>query len=61
MADNRKKTTQIMIRVTPELKSAAERAARADSRSLTLLIEKLLKDHLKALGIDDPDNPPPRN
>jgi hypothetical protein len=45
-----KKSTQILIRVRPALKLAAEKAARDDSRSLSALIEKLLTDHLKKKG-----------
>lgn len=44
------KTAQVNLRIKPELKEAAERAARDDNRSLTSLIEKLLVDHLKAKG-----------
>ena len=51
------KTTPIFLRVEPALKEAAEAAARLDSRSLASLIEKLLRDHLKALGIDPEAQP----
>lgn len=51
------KTTQISIRVEPAFKAAIEAAARLDSRSIGSLIEKLLRDHLKAIDID-PDTPP---
>jgi hypothetical protein len=44
------KTTQVNLRISAELKEAAERAAEADQRSLTSLIEKLLVDHLKTTG-----------
>lgn len=44
------KTAQINLRITPELKAAAETAAADDQRSLTSLIEKLLTDHLKERG-----------
>lgn len=43
----RRKTAQVNLRLDPELKAAAERAAAADHRSLTSLIEKLLSDHLQ--------------
>jgi hypothetical protein len=46
----RPRTTQVNLRISPELKEAAERAAGADQRSLTSLIEKLLVDHLKSTG-----------
>lgn len=51
------KTTQISIRVEPAFKAAVDAAAQLDSRSIGSLIEKLLRDHLKAIGID-PDAPP---
>jgi hypothetical protein len=47
---NENKTAQMLVRVQPTLKAAAERAAREDSRSLSSLIEKLLTEHLKAKG-----------
>ena len=43
-------TATLNFRVTPALKAAAERAADADNRSLTGLVEKLLMDHCKKLG-----------
>jgi hypothetical protein len=46
---NRLKTAQVNLRIDPELKAAAERAAAADHRSLTSLIEKLLSDYLDSL------------
>ena len=42
-----KKTSQINLRISPTLKEAADRAAAADQRSLTSLIEKLLTDYLR--------------
>ena len=44
------RTDQVHLRMSPELKAASEAAAEADSRSLASLIEKLLVDHLKAIG-----------
>ena len=44
------KLAQVNLRITPELKKAAELAAKEDQRSLTSLIEKLLNDHLKKNG-----------
>ncbi|HEY8578321.1 MAG TPA: toxin-antitoxin system HicB family antitoxin [Beijerinckiaceae bacterium] len=38
------------LRLQPSLKAAAEAAAEEDSRSLTSLIEKILKDYLRANG-----------
>jgi hypothetical protein len=46
----RQKTAQVNLRIRPELKEAAEKAAAADNRSLTSLVEKLLTDHLKKSG-----------
>lgn len=44
------KSTQILIRVRPSLKTAAETAAAEDHRSLSSLIEKLLSDYLRKKG-----------
>jgi hypothetical protein len=44
------KTAQVNLRLQPSLKSAAEKAAADDSRSLTSLIEKLLTDYLRKKG-----------
>ena len=44
------RTAQVNLRISPELKAAAEEAAADDSRSFASLIEKLLVDHLKAIG-----------
>jgi hypothetical protein len=49
MADETK-TAQVNLRLRPSLKTAAEKAAAADHRSLTSLIEKLLADHLRKRG-----------
>jgi hypothetical protein len=46
----RTKTAQVNLRLLPELKAAAERAATDDHRSLTSLIEKLLADYLRERG-----------
>ena len=46
----RLKTATLNLRLDPELKALAERAATSDQRTLTSLIEKLLTDHLKAKG-----------
>ena len=50
MAEKRIKTAQVNLRIRPELKTAAEKAATDDHRSLTSLIEKLLFDYLKKRG-----------
>lgn len=44
------KTAQVNLRLAPGLKEAAEKAAAADHRSLTSLIEKLLSDYLRERG-----------
>ena len=44
------KTAQVNLRMRPELKEAAEKAASDDHRSLTSLIEKLLADYLRKKG-----------
>jgi hypothetical protein len=46
----RRKTHQLNLRITPELKAMADQAAADDQRTLTSLIEKLLMDHLKECG-----------
>lgn len=45
------KTTTVTIRVTPELKAAAEVAANRDHRSLTGLIEVLILNHCQSQNI----------
>jgi hypothetical protein len=50
MPGRRLKTAILNTRIDPELKKAADVAARDDQRSLTSFIEKLLTDHLKAQG-----------
>jgi hypothetical protein len=42
------KTAQVNLRLEPSLKAAAEEAAKADRRSLTSYIEKLIEDDLRA-------------
>ena len=44
------KSAQILVRIQPSLKATAEKAAKDDARSLSSLIEKLLREHLKAKG-----------
>jgi hypothetical protein len=50
MTEKRLKTAQVNLRLDPQLKALADKAAAADSRSLTSLVEKLLNDHLKKKG-----------
>jgi hypothetical protein len=45
-----KKSHQLNLRISPELKQLADQAAADDQRTLTSLIEKLLTEHLKAKG-----------
>jgi hypothetical protein len=47
MAEKQFKTARVNLRLDPELKAAAEKAAVEDHRTLTSLIEKLLIDHIK--------------
>jgi predicted HicB family RNase H-like nuclease len=53
------KTETLNLRIDPELKAAAERAAEADRRSLTAYIEKLIEDDVAARG-PQPRRSPPR-
>jgi hypothetical protein len=47
---NEIRTAHVMVRMTPSLRTLAEKAAKDDARSLSSLIEKLLAEHLKAEG-----------
>lgn len=42
------KTVMVNLRIDPELKASAQRAAEADRRSFTAYIEKLIEDDLRA-------------
>ncbi len=44
------KSLPVSVRLPPEVKTAAEQAAKDDTRSLSSLMEKVLTDHLKAKG-----------
>jgi hypothetical protein len=46
MIEKRIKTEQVHLRIRPLLKTAAEKAAADDQRTLTSLIEKLLTEYL---------------
>ena len=46
----RTKSATLNLRIAPEIKAAAEKAAADDRRSLTSLVEKLLIAHLKDSG-----------
>lgn len=52
------KTAVMTLRVSPQIKAAAERAAERDHRSVTSLIEVLILKHCKTLDID-PETPEP--
>ena len=41
---------QVSVRLRPEVRKAAEKAAKDDVRSLSSLIEKVLVDHLREKG-----------
>ena len=56
-----RKTTQFNMRMDPELKEVAEKAAAADRRSLSSLIEKLLEDYCRAQGLIRPERKTRRN
>jgi hypothetical protein len=51
MTEKRLKTAQVNLRIDPDLKALADKAAAADQRSLTSLIEKLLTEHLRKTGL----------
>jgi predicted HicB family RNase H-like nuclease len=42
-----RRSTQFNMRMDPALKAAAEKAAAADRRSLSSLVEKLLEDYCR--------------
>ena len=44
------KTLPVSFRLPPDVKAAAERAAKDDTRSVSSFMEKLLTEHLKATG-----------
>lgn len=48
------KTSVMTLRVSPEIKAAAELAAERDHRSVTSLIEVLILNHCKFLNIEPP-------
>lgn len=47
------KSLPVSLRLPPEVKAAAERAALEDTRSLSSYIEKLLTEHLRRKGFLD--------
>jgi hypothetical protein len=52
------KTAVMTLHVTPQIKAAAEFAARADNRSLTSFIEVLILNYCKSMNINPPDPVP---
>ena len=50
-----RKTAHFSMRIDPELKEAAEKAAADDRRSLSSLIEKLLTDYCRDQGLLRPE------
>jgi hypothetical protein len=50
MAEQRRKTATLNLRIDPTLKADIEAAAAEDRRSVTSLIEKLIADYLKRRG-----------
>jgi hypothetical protein len=44
------KSVQVNLRLTPGLKAAMDKAAAADHRSITSLIEKVMIEYLKKAG-----------
>jgi len=54
MAVDLKKTSPVSVRLPPALKEVAEEAAKADTRSLSSLLEKALREYLKANGYQVP-------
>lgn len=45
------KTATLTLRLDPKIKAAAEAAAEIDHRSLTSLLEVLIVNHCRALGL----------
>ena len=55
----RQKSALLSLRIDPQLKDLASKAAADDHRSLTSLIEKLLADYLRDHGyLPRPGDPP---
>jgi hypothetical protein len=50
-----RRSAQFNMRIDPELKAAAEKAAADDRRSLSSLIEKLLTDYCRDRGFLKPE------
>ena len=50
-----KKTTTMNLRVDPAIKEAIREAALLEHRSIANMIEILIRDHCKAVGISIPE------
>ncbi len=48
------KTATLNLRIDPAVKEAAQHAAKRDHRSVANLIELLIRQHCKAVGIEIP-------
>lgn len=48
----RVKTATMTLRLDPKIKAAAEAAAEQEHRSITSLIEVLILNHCRAIGVD---------
>ena len=59
MTENRVKSSDHTSGSTKHFNEAMEEAARRDVRTVNSLIEKLLRDYMRSVGID-PDKPPQR-
>ena len=54
------KTPSLGVRVRPAVKAALQRAAEADVRTLSSMVEKILTDWLVKEGLLGPEKPAPR-
>jgi hypothetical protein len=52
------KTAVMTLRVSPDIKAAAERAAEHEHRSVTNLVEVLILNHCKSLNLQLEDTVP---
>jgi hypothetical protein len=50
MADNRQKDAVLNLRLNRDLKAALAKAAADEHRTITGLLEKLITEHLQAIG-----------
>jgi len=54
MTEQRQKTATLNLRIDPALKAAVDKLAKADGRTITNLVEKLLRDAVGAAGLRPP-------